>query len=359
MGVLGSVGLGLLFYTVILLMQKIEGTFNFIWLVPQERPFAQRFSDYLSVIVIGPVLVFSSLGVSASLQSTTIVKTITAIEPFGSLIHIGGAVLPFVLVIAAFTFVYVFIPNTRVKSASVFAGAVVSGLLWNFTSVLFAKFVVSSTQYTEIYAAFATLIIFMLWLYVGWLVLLLDLSVEFYYQNPERVTLARGDATLSLRLVERLAFAFLTEIANQFTTADPQTKLEDLAGKVGAPARLTERQIKALARAGLVVVTAGSPERWMPARAPDTISLSEIMAAIRSDGETPALAFDRIAIPPAPDRLLSDIEQRQNDVLSKLLLADLVDPEEDAPSPEISVSMLRVKREPGDAAEQPVRRNFL
>ena len=130
-------------------MQKFEGAFNFIWLVPQERPFAQRFSDYLSVIVIGPVLVFSLLGVAASLQSTTIVKTITAIEPLESLIHIEGAVPLFVLVVAAFTFVYVFIPNTRVKLASAFAGAVVSRLLCNFTSVLFAKFVVSSTQYTE------------------------------------------------------------------------------------------------------------------------------------------------------------------------------------------------------------------
>jgi len=224
-GVLSSVGLGLLLYTVISLMQKIEGTFNILWLVPQERPLAQRFSHYLSVIVIGPVLVFSSLGVSASLQNTTIVETITATEPFGSLIHIGGAVLPFMLVVAALTLVNVFIPNTRVKVASAFAGAVISGLLWNFTSVHFAKFVVSSAQDTEIYAAFATFIIFMLWLYVGWLVLLLGSSVAFYYQNSEQVTLARRDATLSLRLVERLAFAFLTEIANQFTTEDPQTKL--------------------------------------------------------------------------------------------------------------------------------------
>ena len=75
------------------------------------------------------------------------------------------------------------------------------------------------------------------------------------------------------------------------------------------------------------------------------------MVAIRSDGETPALAFDRTTILPAPDRRLSDIKQRRNDVLSKLLLTDLVDPEEDAPSLESSVAAPRIKREPGDAAE--------
>jgi membrane protein len=350
-GVLGSVGLALLLYTVISLMQKIERAFNFIWLVPQERPFAQRFSDYLLVVFIGPVMVFSSLGISASLQSTTIVKSITAIEPFGSLIHFGGALLPYVLVVAAFTFIYVFMPNTRVKLASAFAGAIVAGLLWNLTSIIFAKFVVSSAQYTAIYSAFAALIIFMLWLYIGWLVLLAGASVAFYFQNPEQVTLARGDAVLSVRLMERLAFAFLTEIANQFATADPQAKLEDLAGKVGVPTGLAERQIEALARAGLVIGTAESPKRWMPARAPETIFLSEILAAIRSDGETPALEFDSIAIPPIPERLLSNIEQRHTEILSKLSLADLVDRDNEDPLSENSVATLRAEREPGDAAE--------
>jgi len=171
-GVLGSVGLALLIYTVISLMQKIEGAFNFIWHVSQERPLAQRFSNYLSVILIGPVLVFSSLGVSASLQSTDLIKTLTAIEPFGSLINFAGTMLPFALVVGAFTFIYVFMPNTRVKLTSAFAGAFVAGLMWNMACVFFAKFGVSSAQYTAIYSAFAALIIFMLWLYIGWLVLL-------------------------------------------------------------------------------------------------------------------------------------------------------------------------------------------
>jgi membrane protein len=350
-GVLGSLGVALLLYTVISLMQKIEVAFNFIWLVPQERPFAQRFADYLSIIVIGPVLVFSSLGLSTSLQSTTFVQTVKAIEPFGSLLHIGGALLPFVLVVAAFTFIYVFMPNTRVKWPSAFAGAIVAGLLWNLTSVLFAKFVVSSAQYTAIYSAFAALIIFMLWLYIGWLVLLAGSSVAFYHQNPEQVTLSRGDATLSSRLVERLAFAFLAEIANQFATSDPQTSSEALAAKMGVQAGLAERQIDALASAGLVIATADNPKRWMPARAPETISLSEILAAVRSNGETSALPFDSIRTSTATEKLLSDIEQSQSDVLSKLSLADLVDISERTPSTDQSVARLHVTRGPGDAAE--------
>ena len=350
-GVLGSVGLALLLYTVISLMQKIEMAFNFIWLVPQERPFAQRFSDYLSVIIIGPVMVFTSLGVSASLQSTSIVKSITEIEPFGSLIHIGGALLPFVLVVAAFTFIYVFMPNTRVKLASAFTGAIVAGLLWNLTSVIFAKFVVSSAQYTAIYSAFAALIIFMLWLYIGWLVLLAGASVAFYHQNPDQVTLSRGDTTLSVRLIERITFAFLAEIASQFASSNPHTRSEDLAGKLGVPAGLLEKQIDVLARAGLIVATADNPKQWVPARAPDTIPLSEIMAAIRSEGETPALAYDSVPVPLVPGRLLTDIEQRHNAVLDQLSLADLAEKQDDSASSAFSVAPLSVRKGSGDAAE--------
>jgi membrane protein len=350
-GVLGSVGLALLLYTVISLMQKIEVAFNFIWLVPQERRFAQRFSDYLSVIIIGPVLIFSSLGISASLLSTKFVKTLTAIEPFGSLIHFTGTLLPFVLVIAAFTFIYVFMPNTRVKLWPAFVGAIVASLLWNGVGLLFAEFVVSSAQYTAIYSAFAALVVFMLWLYIGWLVLLIGASVAFYSHNSEQVSLHRGETTLSPRLVERVTFALLTEIVNQFTTADPRSSSEDLAVKLGIPINIAERRIELLSRANILIATADNPPRWMPARAPDTISLSDVMTAIRKDGETPVLAFDNITIPPVSDRLLSDIEQRHTDVLSQLSLADLVDPNEVGPSPDNSVATLRAKRGPGDAAE--------
>ena len=350
-GVLGSVGLALLLYTVISLMQKIEMAFNFIWLVPQERPFAQRFSDYLSVIVIGPVMVFSSLGVSASLQSTTIVKTITAIEPFGSLIHFGSALLPFVLVVAAFTFIYVFMPNTRVKLPSAFAGAIVAGLLWNLSGLIFAKFVVSSAQYTAIYSAFAALVVFMLWLYIGWLVLLAGASVAFYHQNPDQLSLTRGETTISMRSMERLTFALLAEIAGQFVTADPRTRSDELASKVGVPANLVEKQIDVLRIAGLIIATNDTPSRWVPARSPEAIGLSEVLAAIRCNGEATSLDSESIKTTPIAQKLLVDMEKSQNEALAGLSLADLIQQPEIAGLSKDGVARLHAQNKPGGAAE--------
>jgi len=128
-GVLGSVGLVLLIYTVISLIQKIEFSFNFIWKVSQTRPLARRFSDYLSVVLVGPVLVFSAIGVKASLMNNSMVQSLQSIEPFGTLLQFISSLLPIALVIGAFTFIYVFMPNTRVKLTSALVGALAASLI--------------------------------------------------------------------------------------------------------------------------------------------------------------------------------------------------------------------------------------
>jgi len=127
-GVLGSVGLAVLVYTVVSLVQKIERSFNMIWRVPEMRSLAQRFSNYLSVIMVGPLLMVSAIGISATIFSSSFVQTLIEIEPFGSVILLVSRFTPFFLVVGAFTFVYVFIPNTRVKVRYAFIAGLPSAL---------------------------------------------------------------------------------------------------------------------------------------------------------------------------------------------------------------------------------------
>ncbi|RKZ99582.1 MAG: ribonuclease BN, partial [Gammaproteobacteria bacterium] len=129
-GVLGSLGLAILFYTIIALIQKIENAFNYVWRVKQARTLARRFTDYLSVVMIGPVLVFTALGITATVMTHSVVQTLQAIEPFGTLILLVGKLLPYLMIIVAFTFLYKFIPNTRVKLMPALVGATVAGVLW-------------------------------------------------------------------------------------------------------------------------------------------------------------------------------------------------------------------------------------
>ena len=123
-GVLGALGLGFLVLTVVSLMQKIERAFNFSWRITHNRPLAQRFTSYITVIVIGAVLVFSAVGIMASLVAAPMIGELTAIEPVGKLVAVAARLVPFVLIVVAFTFLYVFLPNTRVRIMPALAGGV-------------------------------------------------------------------------------------------------------------------------------------------------------------------------------------------------------------------------------------------
>ena len=200
-GVLGSVGLILLIYTSISLIQKIESAFNFTWRLKGSRSLMQRFSDYLSVIMVGPVLVFSAVGITASLGSNHIVAFLNQLPYMTDLLYLVGKILPYLLVIAAFTFIYKLVPNTRVKFRSALYGAVVAGALWETSGILFTSFIGGSSSYTAIYSGFAILLVFMIWLYLSWIILLVGSCISYYHQHPEQLQWNTSEYHLALACV--------------------------------------------------------------------------------------------------------------------------------------------------------------
>lgn len=325
-GVLGSLGLALLLYTVISLMQKIESAFNYIWHVPQIRPFTQRFSGYLSVIIVGPILVFSSLGISASLMNNRLVTSLTAIEPIGSLLHFASALIPIIMVIAAFTFIYVFMPNTKVRILSALTGACFAGLLWNFAGWAFAAFVVSSAQYTAIYSAFAALIFFMLWLYIAWLVLLIGANVAYYHQHPDRMTLLRGEPVLSPRMTERAGLAIMTAVASNFALQQGHPTTADLARRTGLRGETVINLINLLARENFIIATGDDSEYWLPTRPPEKIKIQDVLNVLRTNGEIGPLSPDHLETPATLEELFSTLEDAQSQAVENQTFADLIAP---------------------------------
>lgn len=324
-GVLGSVGLGLLVYTVISLMQKIERAFNYIWHVTQQRSFAQRFSGYLSVIMIGPVLVFSSLGITASLTSTSVVVALTSIEPFGTLIRLAGSVLPYVLAVGAFTFIYMFMPNTRVRFQAALIGAAVAGLMWDVSGWAFASFIVGSTQYTAIYSAFAALVIFMIWLYVSWLILLVGANIAFYRQHPEHLSPQRGELQMSSRQKEHLALAAASAIADEFCNRRKAPGLDALAHRLHVPITAVERVLAPLVGAGLLTRTGDDPAGWLPAYPPETIPAKTVLDAIRAEGGSASLNPARLSGVEAVDDVMTRLDRAAEQALEGRTLRDLAE----------------------------------
>ena len=134
-GVLGAVGVGILLFTVVSVMQKIERAFNQSWRVSAARSFKTRFSDYLSVLLVGPVLTFAALGITGAATNNRVVKYFAGIEPFGAVLEGLSRLVPYLMIIGAFAFMYVFMPNTKVRVGSAVFGALIAGILWQTTGL--------------------------------------------------------------------------------------------------------------------------------------------------------------------------------------------------------------------------------
>jgi membrane protein len=308
-GVLGSLGLALLIYTVISLIQKIESAFNYTWRVKRSRPFAQRFSDYLSVILIGPVLIFTALGITATLTSTAVVQKLVAIEPFGSVLQIVSHLLPYLLIITAFTFFYIFVPNKRVQLTSALIGGTTAGVLWEVTGWGFASFVVKSTKYTAIYSGFAILIMFMLWVYLSWLILLVGANIAYYHQHPESLTPERRSLRLSNRLKEKLSLLVMFMVGYNHYHNRPEWNMDDLAQQLRLPADVLEPIIESLEKARLLVSTVTDPPTYLPGRPLDTTEVKDVLDAVRTADEVQNFSFNDLPAEMVVDQVVKDLDQ--------------------------------------------------
>lgn len=317
-GVLGSVGLGLLIYTVIALMHKIESAFNYVWRVSQDRSFTQRFSGYLSVILIGPVLVFSSLGLTA-----TVVSASDSVVPLAGFLRYSGQIAPFLMVVAAFALIYMFIPNTRVRFISALVGALIAGLLWEIIGWGFASFIVNSPSYTAIYSAFATLIIFMIWLYLSWLILLTGAAVAFYHQYPRQLQVDRHAPPPSGRLQDRLTLTIARHIGAAFYDGADAPDTLALAASLGVTTPTIDAILAPLIDHGLVSRTAGDKGSFQPAQSPENVTLIQLLKAARNKQEQSGSIEGHA---PAPVRtLMGEIDASLEHALGNKSWKDLID----------------------------------
>jgi membrane protein len=158
--VLGSVGLIFLLYKAVSLMYELESALNHIWAARNTKTPGRRFVDYLTVLLVGPLLILTATGITVSFMSTSFIVWLQKFEPFSTAILIAGELLPYVMAIAACTLVFAFLPNRKVGFFSALAGGVFAGVLWQFAGLAFAAFTVTSSQYSAIYSGFAFSILF-------------------------------------------------------------------------------------------------------------------------------------------------------------------------------------------------------
>ncbi|HXH03299.1 MAG TPA: YihY/virulence factor BrkB family protein [Candidatus Competibacteraceae bacterium] len=330
-GVLGSLGLAFLFYTVISLLQKVEQAFNAIWQVPETRSLGRRFADYLSVILVGPVLLFSALGLAQRLLQSGPMQELLALEPLGGMLLALGRLLPHVLIGGAFAFSYIFMTNTRVRLGAALAGGVFAGALWYASGRLFTALVVDSSSYSAIYSGFAAAVLLIIWLNLAWLIILLGAQVAYYWQHPRSLlpTAARGEEWHSR---EGLALEVMALVAQAHQQGQALWTADALQQRyVGKDAERVSALLEALRGAGLLVTSSDEPPRYLPGRAPAAIPLAEVVAVARGGGGG-ASSLPRVAL------WQRRLEQGLDAALADASVADLLEEDGGGLSPAIETN---------------------
>lgn len=289
-GVLGSIGVGMLLYTAVSMISKVEASFNYIWRITQTRGATQRFGQYLSVLIVGPVLIFSALGLTASVRSSSIVTRLQQIEPFGTTLLVLTELAPYALIVGAFTFMYAFIPNTRVRLAAAAGGGLFAGVAWESASVGFARFVGGAGSYSAIYSGFAIVIVLLIWLYLGWLIVLFGCRLSFYIQHPRYLSGFVEPAPPGSREAEFLALRLMMLIVSRFQGGQQPLGVEDAQRAFAVDAMRLERTVSELVRNGVLAI-AEPGRQLVPARDPASYTLAQLWRWSR--GPVPQVRSDQ------------------------------------------------------------------
>jgi membrane protein len=320
-GVLGSLGLAFLLYTVVATLQKLEGAFNFAWHVERPRSVMRRISEYLSLMVIGPVFLVVAFGLLGAVAEHGTMRWLMSHEPLGTIIRGLGYAGPYLFVTGVFTFFYVFIPNTRVRLRPALAGGVTAGFLWAMSGAIFTKIVAASTNMVAIYAGFAIFLAALIWIYLSWLILLIGAQLSFYMQNPRYLRAGQAPVRLTSCLRERLALSVMLLIARNFVSGAKPWRLRGLAEHLEVPGSALETVIEALEHAGLVTTT--DEEEVLPARDLESIGMHDILTAVRDERQYETWLLWRARTEPLADSIADSVEATIRERTTGMTLREL------------------------------------
>jgi membrane protein len=318
--VLGSIGLGFLVYTVITTIQKVETSFNFVWRVERPRSFPRRFIEYLSVMIIGPILLAVAVGLLASAEHSPFAQWLDAVPPLAYAVRLLGRLMPYVVVTAAFTFMYVFVPNTRVTLRAALIGGVAAGVIWALVGNIFAAFILYSSQMVAVYTGFAIVLTTLIWVYLSWLILLIGAQLAFYVQCPQCLRHGQEPTELTGRGREQAALAIMYLITRDYGSGSAYWTGNGLAQALDVPGVALAPVLAVLERGGLIVAT--EREQFVPARDPSSIGLIQVFEAVRCLQGT-RLPID-VHAAPCTEGVMSEVDAAIRERLGGRTLKDWV-----------------------------------
>jgi len=289
-GVVAGVGVAILLWTVIKVLGNIEKAFNHVWGIKKHRSLARKFTDYISIMLVCPVLMVLSGGATVII-STKVEEMLASIPMFdvlGPIIVLVLGVLPFALGWGLFAFVYMFMPNTRVRLKSAIVAGVVAGTLFQLTQWGYINFQVGVSKYSAVYGSFAALPLFLVWLQISWFIVLFGAELSFAHQNVDTYEFEPDCLTASHSFKELLSLRTAQLLVKNFAEGVRPATASEISHELGMPIRLTNDILNELVGAGILSETKIEEEYkevgYQPARPPEVLTAAYVLDALGRRG---------------------------------------------------------------------------
>jgi membrane protein len=303
-GLIAGVGIIFLFWTIIKVLSNIENSFNEIWGIKKSRSIGRKFSDYLSVMLICPVLLVmaSSMTVAISSQVRLIIEKISFMQSIGPLIFVLLKLLPYCTIWIAFTFVFIFMPNTKVSLKSGLLAGIVAGTIFQIVQWAYINFQIGAAKYGAVYGSFAALPLFLLWLQISWLIILFGAEVSFAHQNVETYEFEPDCLSISHSYKRLISLLVTHLIVKNFCKGKKPLDATAISHALDIPVRLVREIIFELAESAVISEVRQEQDKeaaYQPARDVESLTIKFVVEALEQHGDSTipvnkSIEFDRL-----------------------------------------------------------------
>jgi len=288
-GLIAGIGLLVLFWSVLKVLGHIEMAFNDIWEIKEDRSWGRKFSDYLSIMIIAPILILMSGSVTVFITTrvTQFTQEFALLGVLSPLISFLLKLIPYVLIWIVFTVLYVIMPNTRVRFKAGFLGGVVAGTLYQLAQGLYISFQIGAARYNAIYGSFAALPLFLLWLQISWWIVLFGAELSFANQNVDTYEYEPDSLKVSPGFKKLLTLQVVHLLIKRFANGDKPLTDSQISGLLEIPIRLVHNIIYGLVESDLIseIRTAAEKEfAYQPARDINQLSIQSVLKALDQHG---------------------------------------------------------------------------
>lgn len=281
-GVVAAVGVVLLFWAVIRVFGSIESAFNNIWEVSSTRSLARKYSDYIAVIVVAPILWAAASGIGTYTQGLIDIGDTRWLG-------IASRMTSLVVIWVMFAFLYYVIPNTTVRFGSALTAGIVAGtafMLFQWGYVYLQRMM---TSYNAIYGSFAALPLFLLWVQYSWTILLFGGELSFAYQNFSKFDEERESLRIDYDSRRKVLLAVMTVVLRHFVEGHGAMSLSEVRRELNLPTRIVNSVLYSLVDAGLLLELPaegkGYEARFVPAKDAGDFTVYGVLEAVEHTGD--------------------------------------------------------------------------